>query len=211
MLKHHLWLGVGPGQFRFYHYLFYKLPGGQAKRSPIRTICSWMSRRTDQDCWPVAGLLMLCIMASSEKRSGQVTVRRQPRENSNISRKGTIGIPRRVVSGCLRSVAWCALLFDGIRRSAARILLPVTVAFILGPALESSASYPQTTSCVRIGARDRPAMTLMVHLLGAGGIGNAGNHSAIAGADCSLPRDRLAAEFQDGQRMRLQRIGESER
>ena len=157
MIKEHLWLGVGPGQFRS-HYLFYKLPAASEEISDPHNL--FLDVMANGGLMAAAGLCMVLVCLFRNLRI----------QSDNANRPSSLEFGRlicTVIFG-LAAIAWCLLLITSYD-DRLLVLLPLSVGLfwgfrrILGPSFADR-------NLVRFAALSA-AFSLIVHLLGAGGIG----------------------------------------
>lgn len=161
MIRNHPLLGVGPGQFRW-QYLFYKLPEASEEiADPHNFLFDVAANGGIVAFVGLLGMIALTLYHS---------MRRQPADEVSpaLTTKGKSFDPfNRFLLG-IAGVAWCLLLLFGIE-DRLLIMLPmvVMVASLLRTQLETA---PRSESNLRIGTFAAWA-ALLIHLLGAGGIG----------------------------------------
>jgi len=159
MIQDHLWLGVGPGQFRM-HYLFYKLPEASEEIADPHDL--FLDVAANGGIVALAGLLAISVALVLKFRTLDDQIVATGSEISDSS----VLVPY-VVSGFV-AVAWGVLLFTG-EDDRLLVLLPVAVALLwaLRRIVSPNLGNAQVTQIASLSA----AIALLVHLLGAGGIG----------------------------------------
>jgi len=157
MIKDHLWLGVGPGQFRM-NYLSYKLPEASEEITDPHNL--FLDVAANGGIVALAGLLGLVVVLALRFRQSDDDV------DDSIEPDTSFQVPC-VVSG-FAAVAWLVLLFTG-EDDRLLVLLPITVALMWGLRRIVSPSVVNSRA-VRMGSLSA-AFSLIMHLLGAGAIG----------------------------------------
>lgn len=157
MIKDHPWLGVGLGQFRA-NYLFDKLPEASEEISDPHNL--FLDTAANGGIAALIGLLAVCVVLVSRLRSAPTVDRDAEIPPDNLL------VPCSVTA--CAAVAWLIFLFSG---DDDRLLwiLPVTVAFLWGIRRIVGRSHA-SFGAIRWGSI-AAAISLLVHLMGAGGIG----------------------------------------
>lgn len=176
MIRDHVLFGVGPGQFRS-AYVFYKLPEASEEISDPHNLV--LDVAANGGLLAVAGLMAwmtLVLLRMGSRRTSPSTEDQPTGRNSQASMTSP---PSAVVISCLAAGAWLCLLFTGID-DRLLILLPAFIAvfwIVRRLLLQFPFDYgaQQVAACAA-------AVTLLVHLTGAGGI----EMPAIAMLLCAL-------------------------
>lgn len=161
MIKDHPWLGVGPGQFRW-QYLHYKLPEASEEIADPHNLLFDVA--ANGGIVALIGLVGLVV----------ITIVRTIRQNGLSSdetvspSKSTPFDPYGRILAAIAGVAWCLLLLFGIE-DRLLIVLPIVVLIMwwLRGEIEASGNRDAVLKSAVVAAWT----ALLVHLLGAGGIG----------------------------------------
>lgn len=157
LIKDHVWLGVGPGQFRS-NYLFYKLPEASEEISDPHNL--FLDAAANGGIFSLLGLIAICAAVVTSFQSA-------PSVAANFEISSNPSHVLSIVTG-IAAIAWSMLLFSG-EDDRLLVLLPIAIALIwfLQKFVRNGPEADRTIRLASVSA----AMALLVHLAGAGGIG----------------------------------------